>query len=212
MEVGDVAAWFAAGVAIIAAVIAMSNANSAKTQAGAALKQASEAQKAREAAEAQVKIAEAAIVEARRSAAAAEEQARAAVEQLAILRKQVDEQRVEKDTPRFDITRPSFSGEDMVPIDINMVAGMDLRSITVTVTGTEVDGFSVDPLYEMEGGEPIVYRDAEIGFETTVWVGLHETLDTSIVVRIDCEAADGRTWTRQQPMRLMHQAIRNYGH
>lgn len=54
MEVGDVATWFAAGVAIIAAVIAMNNANSAKTQAGAALKQASEAKKAREAAEASV--------------------------------------------------------------------------------------------------------------------------------------------------------------
>ncbi|MDX3656243.1 hypothetical protein PV646_02885 [Streptomyces sp. ID05-26A] len=67
MDTGDAATWFAAGVAIIAAVVAMSNANSAKTQAGAALKQAFEAKKAREAAEAQV-------AEAQKAATAAEQQ------------------------------------------------------------------------------------------------------------------------------------------
>jgi hypothetical protein len=72
VEVGDVAAWFAAGIAIIAAVFAMISANAARTQAGAALKQASEAEKARKAAEAQVKVAEASVDQAKRSAEAAE--------------------------------------------------------------------------------------------------------------------------------------------
>ncbi|WNV83698.1 hypothetical protein [Umezawaea sp. Da 62-37] len=205
MDAGD---W----IAVVAAVIASGS-------MGVALWQAREAKESRHAAQAQAaaakdsaEIAEAGVKQAQRSAAAAEEQTRATVEQLAILREQVAEQRAEKDNPQFHIPRPTFSGEDMVPVDITMVAGTDLRSLTVSVTGKDVQGFSGDPRSDIEGGEPIVCPDVAIGFETTVWVSLHDTLDTSILVRIDCEAADGRKWARQQPMRLMHHAIRDYGH
>lgn len=63
MEVGDVAAWFAVAVALIAAIIALGNANSAKRQARAA---------------------EAGVHEARRSAAASEAQVTLMREQLAL--------------------------------------------------------------------------------------------------------------------------------
>ncbi|MFD5831783.1 hypothetical protein [Lentzea sp. NPDC060358] len=121
MEVGDAAAWFAAGVAIIAAVIAMSNANSAKTQAGAALKQAAEAQKAREAAEAQVlearnavkaaeaqvEIAKAGVEQAQRSAAAAEQQVAIMREQLAA----AEAERNERDTPQLTYDLQNTAGQ-----------------------------------------------------------------------------------------------------
>ncbi|MFD9703867.1 hypothetical protein [Lentzea sp. NPDC059081] len=97
MEVGDVAAWFAAGIAIIAAVIAMSNANSAKTQAGAALKQAAEAQKAREAAEAQVRVAEASVDQAKRSAEAAEASADEARKANDFEREKYERERADQD-------------------------------------------------------------------------------------------------------------------
>ncbi|QUF07158.1 hypothetical protein KCV87_14615 [Actinosynnema pretiosum subsp. pretiosum] len=68
MEVGDVAAWFAVAVALIAAFIALGNANSAKRQA---------------------KAAESGVQEAKRSAAASEAQAEAARAQVTLMREQL---------------------------------------------------------------------------------------------------------------------------
>ncbi len=120
MELGDAAAWFAAGIAIIAALISLGNANSAKRQAKAAERQAAEAIRARVAA---VDAAEAS----RRSADAAEAG-------LDIARRaEVDRQAEQhgRDAPVFTL-KPA----GRTHIEVTLVSGP--AEVDVHMTGSDV--------------------------------------------------------------------------
>lgn len=130
MEVGDAAAWFAAGVAIVAAIIAASNAQSAHTQAHAALNQAKEAEKARKAAEEQVRIARQAVDVAERAAAAAERSARAEETAGELTARQIHDAAA----PKFTLKR--YRGtRSRLEVKVTMTDGPPLSQVTFRPQG-----------------------------------------------------------------------------
>jgi hypothetical protein len=173
---------------------------------------AAAAERSADAGEKSADSAAAAVAQARRSAEAAEAQARAATEQVEILREQIAEQQAEKNRPQFEVIPPAPSvGESTLAIDIMMVAGTDLGSVAITVTGKDVLGVAGDPASQIRGGRTIVRHDFIVGSRTTVWVDLREVLATSISVQIDCEAPDGQKWSLlPMTVPLMHPTIRNH--
>ncbi|ROP37424.1 hypothetical protein [Saccharothrix texasensis] len=203
MDFGDVPAWVAAvvalgsmAVAVVAAVFASRQVAAARTQAAAALQQADEARKAREAAEAGVE-------QARRSAAAAEQQ-------VAIMREQIAEQREEKDRPQFKIVGPEqFTGQTTIRLDVAMVSGADLSSLTINVEGKDVAGVAGAPDSKIRGGRSIIRSGLTAGGSAVVWVDLTGKLpSTTLLVQLTCEAPEGRRWILPPvEVQLIHPAI-----
>ncbi|MFD5831781.1 hypothetical protein [Lentzea sp. NPDC060358] len=209
MEVGDVAAWFSAGVAIIAAVIAMSNANSAKTQAGAALKQAAEAEKARKAAETQAdeakkarEAAEAGVEQAQRSAEAAEQQ-------VALMRNQLaaaEADRHEQNAPQFVVTwNPTGDsyGEDGAWFSIAYTSGPpQLDKVTVAVIpGSEAEGLA---LHESERPEHLSIELAPMyaGVACKFIARLNVQIDSDVVFLVGAASETG-SW-EGRPVMAIH--------
>ncbi|WP_394613118.1 hypothetical protein JNUCC0626_24565 [Lentzea sp. JNUCC 0626] len=182
------AAWVAAGIAIIAAAIAMSNANSAKTQAGAALKQAFEAKKAREAAEAQV-------VEAQKAASAAEQQ-------VEIMRQtQADENadRHERGGPEFEVVEGKRAKNSRV-VKVTMLSGPAVVWATPSWT---VDSSHPETTAEHLGGIQSGQYEAQRLVKNTsfdIELGGTPTTRTPIVVEVHLHCTDdnvpGKTWDR----------------
>lgn len=188
MEVGDVAAWFAAGIAIIAAVIAMSNANSAKTQAGAALKQAFEAKKAREAAEAQV-------AEAQKAASAAEQQ----VEIMRQTHAAEDADRHERGGPEFEVVEGKRTKASRV-VKVTMLSGPAVVWATTNWTvGSSLPETTAEHLGGIQSGQYEAQRlvkNASFDIE----LGGTPTTRTPIVVEVHLHCTDdnvpGKAWDR----------------
>ncbi|MFD5831020.1 hypothetical protein [Lentzea sp. NPDC060358] len=189
MEAGDVAAWFAVAVALIAAFIALGNANSAKRQASAA---------------------EAAIGHAQRSATAAEEQAKAAIEQVAIMRRELERQ----DVPRFSVEEiDEFKGGPVVPVRVTMIGGADLSAVTIGAEGNLVRGLAGG----LDGppGPAILRENFTEGSHTTVYLHLHEKAGSaSATFTFQGTAAEsGKAWDALSPktLELVHHALRKQG-
>lgn len=183
MEVGDAAAWAAAGIAVVAAWIALHNANSAKRQAGAAEEQARYAK----------------------------EQASAAREQVELMREQHADARAEQDMrmgPIFVVEEAVLSDEETpnfsAKIMMRMESGPRLRKVEVAVRGSEVRGAYRNP--DIEGREPAVFHDVSPGNKLMFYTSRDACMapiNAAAVLTCTEDGERGRTWERSYGLNIV---------